>query len=189
VAEEVQGEVERRIEVQHTIGRATVAAVCTGLIAIACGSEREACTAREACEARVDESPVAAIARGDPFDELERHVATRGTGHILGEAGGAIDAAPSFPVDVPPYPGSKLVAAFEETSVGRVHMYATNDPPDRVEAFFRRRLAEDGWQLDSTESGSNGDPIAFRRERDQLSLAVESHRRGALVSLGAPVRR
>jgi hypothetical protein len=185
----MRGEVEHRTEVQRTIGRATVIVACAGLIAIACGSEREVCTSREACEASIDARPVAAIARGDPFEELERHVATRAAGRVQGEVGGAIDTAPGFPVDVPPYPGSQLVAAFEEESVGRVRMYATSDPPDRVEAFFRRRLAEDGWQLDSTESGCNADPIAFSRERDQLRLAVEPHRRGALVSLGAPIRR
>ncbi len=85
-------------------------------------------------------------------------------GEISFEAGG--DLPESFPKDFPVYTGAKLVNSFSasgEEGDGISVVWETSDSFDKVTDFYKKKLPEDGWKVESTFEQKDSFTSSFKK--------------------------
>lgn len=85
-------------------------------------------------------------------------------GEVSFEAGG--DLPESFPKDFPVYPGARLVNSFSaegEEGDGVSVVWESGDSFDKVSDFYRKKLQEDGWKVESTFEQKDSFTSSFKK--------------------------
>ncbi len=85
-------------------------------------------------------------------------------GEVSLEAGG--DLPESFPKDFPVYSGAKLVSSFSasgEGGDGVSVVWETGDSFDKVTDFYKKKLQEDGWKVESTFEQKDSFTSSFKK--------------------------
>lgn len=85
-------------------------------------------------------------------------------GKVAIETGG--DLPDSFPKDFPVYPGAKLVNSFSakgEEGDGVSVVWETGDSFDKVTDFYKKKLQEDGWKVESTFEQKDSFTSSFKK--------------------------
>ena len=85
-------------------------------------------------------------------------------GKVAFEAGG--DLPESFPKDFPVYSGAKLVNSFSasgEEGDGVSVIWETGDSFDKVTAFYKTKLTESGWKVESTFEQKDSFTSSFKK--------------------------
>jgi hypothetical protein len=104
-----------------------------------------------------------------------------------------VDAAPpvaipeGFPRDIPIYPGA--VPGFASGSAGdsSVVTLATTDPPDKAYAFYREKLAGEGWHTEAEMQLGPQRLLSARRGELLASVVIADSEQGGstiLLSVG-----
>lgn len=89
---------------------------------------------------------------------------TEKDGEVSLEAGG--DLPESFPKDFPVYSGAKLVNSFSasgEGGDGVSVVWETGDSFDKVTDFYKKKLQEDGWKVESTFEQKDSFTSSFKK--------------------------
>ncbi len=148
--------------------RATsVASTCTALAFAAALAAAAAGCGREERTVRVDGGDVTIHEDGD---EVEVRGETGG-GAIEGRFGEDVSLPEGFPDDVPIYPGATVVGSMQAAESGRMVTLRTADAPDRVQDFYRERLAGGGWEI-ASEMNFGGQRM-LTAEKDDRVAAVQ----------------
>jgi len=85
-------------------------------------------------------------------------------GKVAFEAGG--DLPESFPKDFPVYTGAKLVSSFSakgDEGDGVSVVWETGDSFDKVTDFYKKKLQEDGWKVESTFEQKDSFTSSFKK--------------------------
>ena len=103
---------------------------------------------------------------------------------------------PSFPANIPTYPGATLVDAQQQQSGQLLAIWETDDDPDRVYGFYKTRLNEGQWRVVQAVNIGPYTTVQFAPRGDPLSTGqvVVQRRQGGgslilLQILPSPLRR
>lgn len=73
-----------------------------------------------------------------------------------GAAGAEIaDPKQTLPADVPSYPGARVVRSSSASEQGLLIAFQSQDTPEQVFAFYRQKLAEQGWSMEGEMSSAD----------------------------------
>jgi hypothetical protein len=87
-----------------------------------------------------------------------------------------------FPKDVPIYPGAAVKQAGSNPGVKLMVILESRDPKDKVLAFYRTKLPQNGWKLEKPFSGSP-DALQGTKGTRGISIAVLKQQ-GTLIQIG-----
>ena len=59
----------------------------------------------------------------------------------------------------------------------------TKDKPDKVVEFYKKSLAEQGWDVKSDFNAGNTSVLQLNKEKRSLSLTINKEEQGSLISL------
>jgi len=97
-------------------------------------------------------------------------------GEISAQLGEEAKIPDSFPKDVPPYPGASVIVGMVAAGVGMLTLQ-TGDDPEKVTAFYRENLEEEGWRLSPEMELQGQRVLAF--EKGARNGAVQVSREGS----------
>lgn len=104
--------------------------------------------------------------------------------------GGNAQLPSDWPSDVPQYPGSKLTFSGSNSgSNGKAAMgivMTTSDSPDKVAAYYRDQLTNDGWVVKANSSAQGASSLAFEKG-DRAAIVIVADGEGTTnvtVSVG-----
>jgi hypothetical protein len=94
---------------------------------------------------------------------------------------GAATKPPGWPLVVPIYPNASRAKIDEQRGDSRRLSLVTEDTAQELDQFYRKQLASDGWQLDTTLDSS----VRARRggERLELRVSARSGRKGSRADI------
>jgi hypothetical protein len=92
---------------------------------------------------------------------------------------GAATKPPGWPPVVPIYPNASRAKIDEKRGDAQRLSIVTEDAAQEVDQFYRRQLANDGWQLDATVDRS----VRARRGAELLELRVSARGRGSRADI------
>jgi hypothetical protein len=109
--------------------------VCAATLVFACGGDEET-VAIEGGEITIEAEGEGVRISGEQ----------EGVGAISGQFGEKAEIPDGFPEDLPIYPGSEVVAGMLAGAGGMVTLQSGDDL-EKVTAFYREKLVEEGWTL------------------------------------------
>lgn len=155
--------------------------------ATACGvSEREK-TSRPADEAVEWETESVFEEAIEPEPGSQAHVDPSGRDYSFA-AGGKVTVPEVFPHDIPLYPGASIRMA-QKLDIRDVNVIlGTTDSPSEIEAFYRRRLYEQGWMF-TGKAGLEGQTyLGYMKGKAELVVVVSPEKGGNIVSIAYKTR-
>ena len=109
--------------------------LCAATLVLACGGEKET--------VEIEGGELAFEAEGEG---VRISGEKEGVGAISGRFGENAEIPDGFPEDVPIYPGSDVIGGMVAGAGGMVTLQ-TGDDAEKVAAFYREKLVNEGWSL------------------------------------------
>ena len=109
--------------------------LCAATLVLACGGEEET--------VEIEGGELTFEAKGEG---VRISGEKEGVGAISGQFGENAEIPDGFPEDVPIYPGSKVIGGMVAGAGGMVTLQ-TGDDAEKVAAFYREKLVNEGWNL------------------------------------------
>jgi hypothetical protein len=78
----------------------------------------------------------------------------------------------TYPDDLPTYPASSAVASSQDGEEGLLVQFESQDAPDKVFAFYKDALAQQGWQLEGEMSSEDQHMLISNKGERKASVMV-----------------
>lgn len=98
-------------------------------------------------------------------------------------AGGKVKLPERIPADVDIYEGGRIVVAQQLDGGDFTVTFATADPPERVESYYRDGSPRQGWRLRGEAEMKGKRYLGFVKEGRALTVVVSPEAEGTLVNV------
>ena len=99
---------------------------------------------------------------------------------VSGEGGLALPD--DFPKDVPVYPGSTVTMSMAAKDGTHVTLKSA-DPASKVVAFYKEKLKENGWEIETTMNTEEMSMVSGKKEKRTVMAMTNRDSGGSIVSL------
>ena len=108
-----------------------------------------------------------------------------GVGAISGRFGEKAEIPDGFPEDIPIYPGSDVIGGMVAGAGGMVTLQ-TGDDSEKVAAFYREKLVEEGWSLAPEMDLGGGQVLPIEKEgrNGAVQISREANATNIVVTVG-----
>ncbi len=88
-----------------------------------------------------------------------------------------------FPEDVPAFPGAKVVMNSMSPDHGLMVMFKSSDAPQQIADFYKKRLHEEGWDLEQEAKVAGQHMLLAKKETRELNVLVGEGEEGAQIAV------